>query len=254
MYKRQAPVPPQQEASVHDLLRSIQNQMALQTIQMGKLAEKDDLRELTDRVGVLTTDVASHSAELSSIRRVQDEDREAFNEKLEELDQKIKDLSERGAAGGPASSSSSFLKERHQLENYNMSRRSLRLWPVSVPPLDGEDDSDQFLRLRAAVYLFMADFLKVDKPEELEIEDLIVQRPMRRGNVKNEVLVTFTNVSERDEVIAHAANLKDSTVPAGVRLDIPSHLQSDFKILIQYGNEARAHFGGEVKRLSLIHI
>ena len=39
----QAPAP-QQEASVHDLLRSIQNQMVLQTIQMGKLAEKDDLR------------------------------------------------------------------------------------------------------------------------------------------------------------------------------------------------------------------
>ena len=104
------------------------------------------------------------------------------------------------------------------------------------------------MRLRAAVYLFLSDFLKIKDPEDLEIDDLIVQRPMRRGNVKDEVLVRFANVSDRDEVIGHAVNLKDAAKPAGVRLDIPSHLQSDFKILIQYGNDAKAHFGSEVKR------
>ena len=33
-----------------------------------------------------------------------------------------------------------------------------------------------------------------------------------------------------------------------MRLDIPDHLQADFKALIQYGNEARDHYGKEVKR------
>ena len=49
-------------------------------------------------------------------------------------------------------------------------------------------------------------------------------------------------------MISHAANLKDYEKDAGVCLDIPDHLQSDFKALIQYGNEARRHYGPEVKR------
>ena len=32
------------------------------------------------------------------------------------------------------------------------------------------------------------------------------------------------------------------------RLDIPDHLQADFKVLIKYGNDARNHYGKEVKR------
>ena len=110
------------------------------------------------------------------------------------------------------------------------------------------DQAGEFLRLRAAVYLFMSESLKIKDLEEIELEDLVLQRPMRRSNVKDEVLVRFASVSERDEVIGHAVNLKDSPTPAGVRLDIPGHLQSDFKTLVQYGNNARAHFGGDIKR------
>ena len=98
---------------------------------------------------------------------MQDVDRAAFAEKLEELDQKIRDL-----AAGDLASASTFSKDRHQIEQYNLSRRSLRLWPVSISPLVGEEHSDQFLRLRAAVYLFVADFLKVKDPEELEVRIL----------------------------------------------------------------------------------
>ena len=94
----------------------------------------------------------------------------------------------------------------------------------------------------------MSAHLKVANPEELEIEDLVVQRPMRRGNIKDEVLVWFTNSNDRDGVIGHAANLKDVPFPGGVCLDIPGHLQADFKVLIQYGNDAKAHFGGDKKR------
>ena len=71
---------------------------------------------------------------------------------------------------------------------------------------------------------------------------------MRRGNVKDEVLVRFANVTDRDVVIGHVASLKDSPTPAGMHLGISSHLQSDFKILVQYGNDARKHFGDKVKR------
>ena len=88
----------------------------------------------------------------------------------------------------------SFLKDKLQIDRYNLSRHSLRLWPVLIPSFDGEDTSEHFLRLRAAVYLFLSDFLKVVDPEEIEIEDLVVERPVKRGNVKDEVLVKFASV------------------------------------------------------------
>ena len=44
--------------------------------------------------------------------------------------------------------------------------------------------------------LFMAENLKIKDPEDLEIEDLVVQRPMRRGNIKDEVLVPFASVTD----------------------------------------------------------
>ena len=234
------------EPSMQEVLKSIQTQLTLQTAQMGRLAVKDDLKFLANKVEGIDAAVAVNSMDISSMKAVQDEDRSVLSAKIADLEQKVQELSEREA---PTSVyQPSFSKDKFKMEKYALSRRSLRLWPVSIPALDGADPSEIFLRLRAAVYLFLTDFLKVNKPEDIEIEDLIVQRPMRRGNVKDEILVRFASVSERDEVIGHAANLKDATVPAGVRLDIPAHLQSDFKILIQYGNEARAHFGDEVKR------
>ena len=63
----------------------------------------------------------------------------------------------------------------------------------------------------------------------------MVKHPLRRGNVKDKVLVHVTNSNDRDEVIGHAVNLKDVSFPAGVRLVIPGHLQADFRVLIQYG-------------------
>ena len=90
--------------------------------------------------------------------------------------------------------------------------------------------------------------MKVGDPEEIEIEDLSLPRAMKNSQVKHEVLVRFASVSDRDAVISQAANLKDAPMAAGVRLDIPDHLQSDFKALIQYGNDARDHFKENVKR------
>ena len=58
------------------------------------------------------------------------------------------------------------------------------------------------------------------------------------------MLVHFASVSE----ISHTVNLKDNASDAGVRLNIPDHLQADFKVLIQYGNDARKHYGVDVRR------
>ena len=214
------------EPSMHDMLKSIQGQLVLQTEKMNSLARKEDVLALTNTVDGLSSRVGDQSVEIADIRRRQDDDRDALTARMEELEQKVRDLSSRDVS--VTSVSGSFSRDRSQREKYMISRRSLRLWPVSLPPPLGPDAdaAEAFLRLRAAVYLFLSENLKVKDPEEIEIEDLVIQRPMRRGNVKDEVLVRFSSVSERDEVIGHAVNLRDVGFPAGVRLDIPGHLQS----------------------------
>ena len=111
-----------------------------------------------------------------------------------------------------------------------------------------DDPVEHFVKFRVAACLFITEFLKISSPEDLEIEEITVPRPVKSGVVNNEILVRFASVSDRDEVILHASNLKDCLSPVGVQLDILDHLQSDFKVLITYGNNARKHFGTDVKR------
>ena len=113
----------------------------------------------------------------------------------------------------------------------------------------GEDDDQRFSQMRAAVCVFVKELPKIQSPEDLEIEDITYTRVVPRSKIWNEVLVRFGTVSERDEVISGAVNLKDAQVEAGVWLEIPDHLQADFKVLIQYGNDARRHYGNDVRRL-----
>ena len=55
--------------------------------------------------------------------------------------------------------------------------------------------------------VFLHDLLKISSPEDLDIEDIFFPRVITRSRIRNEVLVRFSTVSERDEVISQAVNL-----------------------------------------------
>ena len=86
---------------------------------------------------------------------------------------------------------------------------------------DGLDDVDhdrRFTQMRAAVCVFLKEMLKIDAPEDLDFEDISLPRVVARSKIRNEVLVRFASVAERDEVISHAVNLKDVQTDAGLSL------------------------------------
>ena len=120
---------------------------------------------------------------------------------------------------------------------------------MSVVLDDGADEEQIFAPTRAAVCIFLRDLLKISSPEDLDIEDVSFPRVVQRSKIRNKVLVRFASVTECDKVISQAVNLKDVLAEAGVHLEIPDHLQADFKVLIQYGNDARKHYGSEVRHL-----
>ena len=109
-----------------------------------------------------------------------------------------------------------FDRHQFQRDKYNVCRRSLRLWPVPVVITDPDADL-RYTQMQAAVCVLLRDLLKIVSPEGLDIEDISFVREVPRSKIRSEVLVCFATVSERDEVISHAVNLKGVQVEAGVR-------------------------------------
>ena len=234
-------------SAISDTLAKISAQLANQTAQLKKLADKDDIHCMSKKLDGLVVEVTGHTSEIAAIKNDQQEDWAQYNQRIGELERKVELLAEASSLG---LSTSLFNKDLFQRERYQSCRRSLRFWPVPVV-LGHDDDQDLeicFTKMRAAVCVYLRDLLKVDSHEDLDMEDISFPRVVARSKIRNKVLVRFSSVAERDEVISHAVNLKDCATEAGVRLEIPHHLQADFKVLIQYGNEARKHYGGEVRR------
>ena len=77
--------------------------------------------------------------------------------------------------------------------------------------------------------------------------------PRRSGPVRDEVLVVFTTSASRDLVARHSPNLsnkrnQEGKPTAGVRMQIPDHLNSLFKKLERHGHALRAKHGDGLKR------
>ena len=113
-------------------------------------------------------------------------------------------------------------------EAYDLARRSLRLWPVSR-------EGDLATRTRE----FMVSELLIDQDYAADL-DIQVKRssgtsrkdrdqPGPAPRVKDEVLVVFLSIRERDNVRAHAKNLEKKG--RGVRLEVPDHLWPSFRVL-----------------------
>ena len=118
---------------------------------------------------------------------------------------------------------------------YDLARRSLRLWPVSR-------EGDLATRTRE----FLVAELLVDKQYASDMT-LAVKRAVGPGRardrdqsasrVKDEVLVRFDTIRERDEIRGHAKNLEKKG--RGVRLEIPDHLWPSFRVLQELGYELK---------------
>ena len=123
-------------------------------------------------------------------------------------------------------------------EAYNIARRSLRLWPVSR-------EGDLKTRTRE----FLVNELLIDQQHVAALAFTVkssagLGRLRDRGRdrsaataVKDEVLVTFESVRERDDVRSYARNLEKKG--RGLRLEIPDHLWPSFRVLQDLGYQLK---------------
>ena len=130
---------------------------------------------------------------------------------------------------------------------YWMARRGLRCWPV--PGQDGRE-------IRERLFEFFGDKLRI--PYGI-IEESDIESVRRVGNggkfskIKDEVLVTFRSANLRDNAASHARNLgncvDEKNFPtAGIRPEIPDHLNGLHKELKIYGGILRRNHGEGLRR------
>ena len=199
---------------------------------------KQLLRPINEQIGI-------NSAEISKNARA-----------ISDIQQSLKHIS--NAHNGPSTSSRADVRnddqerrmgawdETRKRENYDISRRSVRIWPV-----DGESEDE----LRTAAEVFLLDTLLVEKSTLEQMPKIRIRRTIVPGRtkIKNEVLLTFNNKYNRDKICSHAKNLasktsEDGSPTAGLRLDYPEHLAKDFRALEAYGAYLRRTRGKEMKR------
>ena len=174
--------------SIHETLALIQSQLALQTEKMGKLAEKDDIKGLSDRVGAAEDQIVQNKTDIAGLRSDAQADKTAVNDRVSELERRL-DLLAQSGSGALGSGAEAFNKEKYQREKYLTSRRSLRLWPVNAV-YTSDDQEVRFTQERAAACVFMRDFLKASNHFQ-SIQEVLT--PPTRGDENLDIV--FTNMS-----------------------------------------------------------
>ena len=133
---------------------------------------------------------------------------------------RIEDLEE--AEDTPSSISSA--KTDKKMEAYELARHSLRLWPVSR---EGN--------LKDRTIEFLVNELLIDQQQAsnlvFEVKRVGTLRSKERSDtqIKDEVLLHFSSVRDRDDVRTFARNLERKG--RGLRLEVPDHLWPSFRAL-----------------------
>ena len=116
---------------------------------------------------------------------------------------------------------------RH-LDDYLEARRSLRMWPVRGPDL------------ASGLETFLRDKLGFDAAFIASLGDVKVRKHIDpRSKNQDEVVVAFLSVESRDAVKAAGPKLAGEGRAAGLRLQIPSFLSNNFRLLENLGYQMR---------------
>ena len=132
-------------------------------------------------------------------------------------------------------------QETARLKKYNLSRTSIRVWPIN-----GSNPTEISQNLKT----FLADSLEVVRSDIpcLGIRWVERTRVPPRSKIRDEIRITFSSQFYRDEFASKGKLLADhiddsGASTAGFRLDIPDFLSADFKALNDYGYLMRRTHG-----------
>ena len=124
--------------------------------------------------------------------------------------------------------------DRIEKRDFIESRKSIKMWPVK-----GEGDE---LMPACRHFLKTALAVPVDIADSIEVASIRKIGQARRSKIKDEVLVKFSTIEDRDLIQSYASNLSRLNGEAGIRLDFPSHLRNVFRLLETHGSLLKKSF------------
>jgi hypothetical protein len=150
-----------------------------------------------------------------------------IDEKLSHFESKLKDL------GNPPRALPSTSKESREEQAYWTARRSLRFSPVLGPDL------------KHGTIKFVESCLEADSAIVAALQpSAFRQAPTsRKATIKNEVVVVFESVQDRDYFKSLSYRLSGKK-DHSVRLELPSHLLGQHRVLGSAGQELRSGRSG----------
>ena len=218
----------------------------------------DDLRitmdNVNEKIGMNTKNIEIIHDTIRRIERRNEEAEKRLESKIDQLSR-----SERGSTSSAMSTgddspfpscSENDMQTRIDTdgrnEQYNLARRTLRLWPV-----DGVTEE----LIMTETLRFIRQKLKVDTADCRDVDVIRARRTRqpRRAPTQHEVAVVFLDKHVRDVVASHGKNLacftdEKGASTAGVRLEYPGFLGRDFRDLDWYGREMRQRHGKGTRR------
>ena len=191
------------------------------------MARREDISDLKDHFSEKIEDNRREIQKLHALRK-EDEDK---------LEGKILKVVEGATPMAPGTND----RESRQVDleertAFYRCRKSVRIWPV-VQTTDGLlKDVCQFLRLVLLIPHEVIQGLKIEKMER--------QVQTRRSKINDEVLVQLASSKQRDIVQSYALNLSKMAGKAGLRMEIPHHLEGAFKVMEEHAGLLNKKFPG----------
>ena len=198
------------------------------------------LRELETKVN--DNKLSSEETIRRIVRSVMDERRPSSSS-----DFSLEECSSAGSGNATfRAGATSRAQEEGRVNQYNLARRSIRVWPIR-----GSSQSEML----DSVSDFLCGALLMSKQDVqcLRISDLRRIPPLRNSNVHNEVAFSVATPDDRDEIMRKgsflAAYVDSNRRPtAGLRMDVPPFLESTFKLLYGVGIELRRTHGNGTRK------
>ena len=209
--------PPDLAALLSNGLSSIQSTMvAMEEKLVGKMDSLEACVNVNKRsISILTGTVSKNTVDLARLETPMREGDDRFEDRVAGI---VRSVMGRDSHSVSSLDLSSRVPSTEQIERYASCRRSLRLWPIVGQNI--EESVKDFLRTN----------LGYTRDQVEDLGRITARRVIEpRSKIDSEAVVEFASSSIRDAIKSLGFKLEGKR--AGIRIEIPNFLKSDFHVL-----------------------
>ena len=224
------------ENQILEAINGIKNSVAAMEQQLKTVPTKTDMANIVSEIRGVKERVIRNTDRIDTLFDLRKDDGEILAKKVENIiDSKMAKIPAKAAA-----QSSGYFTNSDNERSFLRSRKSVRMWPVTMQMPGGlEGAVKEFLERNLSMPKNVIDGLTIEKNER--------QSQARRSKIQDEVLIMLETSQQRDTIQSYASNLAAVQGKAGIRLDVPNFLRGVFRMFVEHAAALHSQYG-TVKR------